>query len=82
MTAFEPPLYFCIDTWFRMREVNTTGTRDKGIYISPTHQTFYFKTSIKQNKKDYPFEFWSEIAASRLGLLLRLPVLEYQVVFH
>lgn len=79
MTAIEPPLYFCIDTWFRMREVNTTGTRDKGIYISPTHQTFYFKTSIKQNKKDYPFEFWSEIAASRLGLLLKLPVLEYHL---
>ena len=79
MSIFDPPLYFCIDSWTRIREVNTTGTRDKGVYISPTHQTFYFKTSIKQNRKDYPYEFWSEIAASRLGLLLGLPVLDYHI---
>lgn len=79
MLLIDPPVYFCIDSWTRIREVNTTGTRDKGVYIAPTHQSFYFKTSIKQNKKDYPFEFWSEIAASRLGLLLGLPVLDYHI---
>lgn len=79
MAIIDPPLYFCIDSWTRVREVNTTGTRDKGVYIAPTRQTFYFKTSIKQNRKDYPFEFWSEIAASRLGILLGLPVLEYHI---
>lgn len=82
MPIFDPPLYFCIDSWTRIREINTTGTRDKGVYIAPTHQTFYFKTSIKQNKKDYPFEFWSEIAASRLGLLLGLPVLDYHIASY
>lgn len=65
-----------------MREVNTSGTRDKCVFIAPTRETFYFKTSIKQNKKDYPFEFWSEIAASRLGLLLGLPVLDYHIASY
>lgn len=75
----DPPLYFCINSWTKLRELNTTGTRDKGVYIAPTHQSFYFKTSINQGKKNYPYEFWSEIAASRLGILLKLPVLEYHI---
>lgn len=79
MIYIDPPCYFCIDSWTKVREINTTGTRDKGVYIAPTHQTFYFKTSIKQGKKDYPYEFWSEIAASRLGELLKLPVLHYHL---
>ena len=79
MFFVDPPLYFSIDSWPKLRELNTTGTRDKGVYIAPTGQTFYFKTSIKQGKKDYPFEFWSEIAAHRLGLLLGLPVLPYHI---
>lgn len=79
MRTFDPPDYFRIDSWIKRRELNTTGTRDKAVYISPSHQTFYFKTSINQGKKNYPFEFWSEIAASRLGLLLNLPVLRYDI---
>lgn len=79
MKLIEPPQLFIIDSWTKLREVNTTGTRDKGVYISPRHKSFYFKTSIKQGKKDYPFEFWSEIAASRLGILLNLPVLNYHI---
>lgn len=79
MNYIEPPVYLCIDDWQQLYGLNTTGTRDKGIYIAPTRETFYFKTSIKQNKKDYPFEFWSEIAASRLGILLHLPVLDYHI---
>lgn len=82
MFFVDPPVYFNVDDWIRVREVNTSGTRDKCVFIAPTRETFYFKTSIKQNKKDYPFEFWSEIAASRLGLLLGLPVLDYHIASY
>lgn len=44
MFLVDPPLYFNIDSWPKLRELNTTGTRDKGVYISPTGHTFYFKT--------------------------------------
>lgn len=79
MSIFDAPIYINIDSWPKLRELNTTGTRDKGVYIAPSGKTFYFKTSIKQNKKDYPYEFWSEIAASQLGMLLALPVLPYHI---
>lgn len=79
MFPVDSPLYFVIDSWPKLSELNTTGTRDKCVFISPSGQTFYFKTSIKQGKKDYPFEFWSEIAASMLGALLGLPVLRYHI---
>lgn len=73
------PQYFAIDSWLQFREMSTTGSRDKGVYISPDNEIYYFKTSIKKGKKDYPFEFWSEIAASLLGNLLGLPVLKYDI---
>lgn len=82
MVLIDPPKYSCIDSWTKLPELNTTGTRDKAIFIAPTHQTFYFKTSIDQGKKNYPFEFWSEIAASRLGILLKLPVLDYHIASY
>ena len=82
MTLIDPPVYFVVDDWIRVPEVNTSGTRDKCIFIAPTRESYYFKTSIKQNKKDYPFEFWSEIAASRLGLLLGLRVLDYHIASY
>ncbi|MDE6381122.1 MAG: hypothetical protein K2L11_11685 [Muribaculaceae bacterium] len=82
MRIFEPPIYFKLDSWIKIPEVNTTGTRDKAIFIAPSGQTFYFKTSINQNKKIYPFEFWSEIAADRLGMLLKLPVLHYHIASY
>ena len=82
MDYLEPPFYICIDNWRKLPELHTTGTRDKSVFIGPSKKTYYFKTSIKQDKKDYPFEFWSEIIASRLGFLLRLPVLNYNIASY
>lgn len=57
--------------------LNTTGTRDKSVVVSPYGTSYYFKTSLKKDKKDYPFEFWSEVVASMLGRYIELPVLRY-----
>ena len=74
-----PPLYFNIDEWLQLRDINTGGTRNKAVYVSPDNIPYYFKTSINKDKRNYPFEFWSEIIASQLGKLLQLPVLEYHI---
>lgn len=74
------PFYFNADDWFLINGFNTTGTRNKCVLINPKdNQSYYFKTSIKKGKKDYPFEFWSEIVASVLGQHLNLPVLKYDL---
>jgi hypothetical protein len=68
MSVIDAPKCFIIDeNWVKQPDVNTTGTRDKGVYIAPNLHSYYFKTSINQNKRNYPYEFWSEIIASQLG---------------
>lgn len=79
MEKNDAPKYFVIDNWAKQQDISTTGTRDKGVYINSDLQSYYFKTSINQNKKNYPYEFWSEIIASQLGRLLSLPVLDYHI---
>ena len=80
------PTYKVIDEWPRLHELNTTGTREKFVAIGPDEKLYYFKTSlykVTDNRiKDYPSEFWSEIAASQLGELLALPVLRYDIASH
>lgn len=75
-------MFYDIEEWHKMY-VNTTGTRDKFIAISPEGKEYYFKTSLRKVKdgvvKEYPLEFWSEIVASQLGNMLKLPVLQYDV---
>lgn len=73
-----PPQYYKLDNWQKMPMFNTSGTRDKTIFFN-NNDSFYFKTSLKKDKKDYVYEFWSEIVASQLGTLLRLPVLHYDI---
>jgi hypothetical protein len=73
------PLYYKIDEWEKQEGINTTGTRDKGIYVSQENlMSYFFKTSLTR----YPFEFWSEIAASLLGKHLKLPILEYHIASY
>lgn len=75
-----PPQFLMIGSdWSRLHEVNTSGTRDKTVVLSPYGQMYYFKTSLEKKTKKYPFEFWSEIAASSLGLFLNLPILPYHI---
>lgn len=77
------PKYYNADKWVCLRELNTTGTRDKCILINPQNNlSYYFKTSINKGRKNYPCEFWSEIIASALGEQLKLPVLKYELASY
>ncbi len=65
-------------TWFQ-----TGGTRDKVIVENPAdHSAYYFKTSLKREKKDYKHEFWSEIIASEIGKLFGFNMLTYDIAFN
>ena len=66
-----------ITNWEEKPWYSTGGTRDKCLVESPEGDLYYFKTSLKKEKIDYKFEFWSEIIASGLGNILGLDVLEY-----
>lgn len=71
--------YVDISSWNRQIHVHTTGTREKYILISPNDEKFYFKTSVNRGRKDYKYEFWSEIITSELGVSLGFNVLHYYV---
>ncbi len=72
--------YFDITHWEEKRHFQTKGTRDKCIVENPDDSClYYFKTSIKKDKKDYKYEFWSEIVASSLGDALGFNILKYDI---
>lgn len=76
------PKLIDINTWSKEIHLHTTGTREKVIVTSPKGEKYYFKTSYKREKKDYKFEFWSEIIASKIGLLLKFNVVQYDIAFY
>lgn len=85
--AYSYPQYFVIDDWERLYEMNTSGTRSKFVVLSPSNDSYYFKTSLKKIVdgkvvKEFPSEFWSEIVASQLGNMLNLPVLRYDIASY
>lgn len=68
-----------VSSWIE-RPLNTEGTRDKSVLINPSdNKEYYFKTSLKKNKKNYTFEFWSEVIASKIGYTLGFEVADYNV---
>lgn len=68
-----------ISDWIE-RPLNTEGTRNKSVLISPYQGgEYYFKTSMMKGKKNYPFEFWSEVVASKVGKALGFNVADYNV---
>lgn len=73
------PIIFDISDWGTNSFFNTKGTREKGIYESPEGKQYFFKTSINRDKKDFPYEFWSEIIAYELGNILNINILKYDV---
>jgi hypothetical protein len=46
------------------------------------HLEYYFKTSLKRERKDYKHEYWSEIIASEIGSLLGFDTLRYDIAFN
>lgn len=71
------PVCYDIGDWTHLPMLNTTGTRDKSVVVSPYNTSYYFKTSLQKGTKNYTFEFWSEVVASLFGRYLELPVLRY-----
>ena len=72
-----------ISDWSEQSWWNTGGTRDKKIYLNPKDgELYYFKQSFKKGQRDYKYEFWSEIIASEIGLMLGFDVLRYDVAIR
>ncbi len=73
------PQFFDLETWSEQSWWNTGGTRDKKIYLSPVGELYYFKQSFKKGKRDYKYEFWSEIIASEIGNICSFDILSYHL---
>ena len=72
--------YYDISSWNEKPWYQTGGTRSKIIIENPAnHQEYYFKTSLKKEKIDYKYEFWSEIIASEVGTFLGFDMLKYDI---
>lgn len=75
--------FYDITKWSEKPWYQTTGTRSKVIVENPeNHAEYYFKTSLKKELKDYKYEYWSEIIASEVGMLLGFDMLKYDIAFN
>lgn len=71
-----------ISNWTQLRSYHTGGTRSKKYLQGPDSQYYFFKESQRKQVKDYKYEFWSEIIAYELGLILDIKVLKYEIAIH
>jgi hypothetical protein len=73
-----------VTQWKKEIYKHTSGRRTKYIFYSPKPKSekYYFKMSLRETKKDYKFEFWSEIIASKVGKLLGFNVVDYNVAYN
>ena len=77
------PEFINTTTWNEKFYYQPGGTRSKVIVENPaTGENYFFKTSLKKEKIDYKFEYWSEIMASELGALLGFDMLHYDIAFN
>ena len=73
---------FDLNDWQEQQWLNTGGTRNKKIYLSPNGEEYFFKQSYNKGLKNYTYEFWSEIIASEIGKLCGLNMLQYDLAFR
>ncbi len=72
--------FYDISDWNEKKHYQTGGTRNKSVVENPeTLDLYFFKTSLKKERKDYKYEFWSEIIASKVGKELGFNVLDYNI---
>lgn len=77
------PEFYNITSWNEKPWYQTGGTRSKVIVENPeTSDDYYFKSSLKKEKIDYKYEFWSEIVASEVGTLLGFNMLRYDIAYN
>ncbi len=69
-----------ISGWNEQPWFSTGGTRDKKVYLNPDDgELYFFKQSFKKGQRDYKHEFWSEIIASEIGIVLGFDILSYHI---
>lgn len=77
------PKFYNTESWESRPYLNTTGTRDKEILVHPkTGDLYYFKSSLITEGRNYKYEFWSEIIAYKIGQLLNMDILEYDIALR
>lgn len=75
--------FYDTTTWAERWYYQTGGTRSKVIVENPdNNEEYYFKTSLKRDQKDYKYEFWSEIIASEVGVILGFDMLKYDIAYN
>lgn len=77
------PKFTNISSWDKDMHSSTGGTRSKKIYTDGANQQYFFKGSKKllDGSFKYPTEFWSEIAASKIGQMRGFNVLDYNIAY-
>lgn len=81
-------IFYDASEWTELSWYNSGGTRAKRVLQSPDGAEWYFKCSEKKPakvgkpEKYYKYEFWSEVIASQLGIMLGLDILRYDVATH
>jgi hypothetical protein len=75
------PEIFDISNWNVQQWYNTGGTRTKKYLQSPDGKYFYFKRSYIKPNREYIYEFWSEVVAYQLGLIIGFDVLKYDIAY-
>lgn len=79
------PSFTDISNWQLQIHLNTGGSRSKKIATHPETNDEYFYKGSKQlpnGEIRYPTEFWSEIAASKIGQYLGFTILDYNIAYR
>jgi hypothetical protein len=77
------PDFYNTTSWNEKLWYQPGGTRSKVIVENPaTGENYFFKSSLKKEKIDYKYEYWSEIVASEVGTLLGFDMLQYDIAFN
>jgi hypothetical protein len=76
MDLIAEPAY--VEHWTTSSATSTYGKREKDVRIEPgTGKLFYYKLSDSR----YPWDFWCEVIASKLGQILGLDIATYEPAY-
>ncbi len=76
MELVAQPVY--VEHWPTYSATSTYGKREKDVRVEPgTDKLFYYKHSDRR----YPWDFWCEVIASKLGQMLGLDIASYEPAY-
>lgn len=76
MELIAQPVY--VEHWATYSATSSFGKREKDIRVEPgTDRLYYFK----QSDRRYPWDFWCEVIASKLGQMLGLDIATYEPAY-